>query len=40
LRTQPWDNHDELMKFVEHRKLLQDAKADHVIEASRLVTGE
>jgi hypothetical protein len=29
----PWDNHDELMEFVELWRLLQDAEANRVIEA-------
>jgi hypothetical protein len=33
----PWDNHDELMEFIELCRLLQDAKVGCVIKASRLV---
>jgi hypothetical protein len=29
----PWDNRNELMEFVELRRLLQDAEADRIIEA-------
>jgi hypothetical protein len=32
------DNRDELMEFVELRRLLQDAEVDRVIEAGRLAT--
>jgi hypothetical protein len=32
----PWDIHDELMEFVELRRLLQDIEVDRAIEASRL----
>jgi hypothetical protein len=34
----PWDNHDELMEFIEHRRLLQDAEADRINEVGRLST--
>jgi hypothetical protein len=34
----PRDNRDELMELIELRKLLQDTKADRVIEASWLAT--
>jgi hypothetical protein len=33
-----WDNRNELMEFVKLRQLLQDIKADCVIEAGRLAT--
>jgi hypothetical protein len=32
----PWDNHDELMEFVELRQLLWDVEADHVVESSQV----
>jgi hypothetical protein len=34
----PCDNRDELLEFIELRRLLQDAEANHVVEAERLVT--
>jgi hypothetical protein len=34
----PQDNHDELMEFVEVRRLLQDTEIDRIIEARRLAT--
>jgi hypothetical protein len=33
----PWDNREELMEFVELRKLLKEAEVEHVTEAVRLV---
>jgi hypothetical protein len=32
----PWDNHNELMEFIELHRLLQDVEAYCAIEASRL----
>jgi hypothetical protein len=34
-RQNPQDNREELMEFVELRRLLQDAKVDRVAEAKR-----
>jgi hypothetical protein len=34
----PWDNRYELMELIELHRLLQDAKVDHIIEDSLLVT--
>jgi hypothetical protein len=34
----PRDNHDELMEFIELRRLLQDVKADRIVEAMHLST--
>jgi hypothetical protein len=34
----PRDNHDELMEFIELRRLLHDAEVDHVVEASWLAS--
>jgi hypothetical protein len=31
----PWDNHDELMEFIELRPLLQDIEADCVTKTNR-----
>jgi hypothetical protein len=38
LELNPWDNRDELMEFVELRRLLQHAVADRVIKARWLAT--
>jgi hypothetical protein len=32
----PWDNHEELMEFIELRRLLEDVEMDLVTEARRL----
>jgi hypothetical protein len=32
----PWDNCDELMEFIELRRLLQDIETDHITKAGRL----
>jgi hypothetical protein len=34
----PWVNHNEMMEYVELRRLLKDAEADRVVEAGPLVT--
>jgi hypothetical protein len=36
LGLNPKENHDELMEFIELRRLLQDTKVDCVTEAGRL----
>jgi hypothetical protein len=33
-----WDNHDELMEFIELCKLLHDTKMDRIVKANRLET--